>query len=135
MAELNFQFENKGRIPTDIKKTLGDLEVLKVLEPRMAFENNEPTGEIIERPVEVLSSAVGGSVVIAFEPQVDLTGLQTFDGIELTDDQVDVVAWANIDPNAFGNFADSDVKIKASGFKKVTGAKPTATPEPKKENK
>ena len=135
MAELNFQFENKGRIPTDIKKTLGDLEVLKVLEPRIAFENNEPTGEIIERPVEFLSSAVGGSVVISFEPQVDTTMLNVFDQIELNDDQVDVVAWANIDPNAFGNFADSDVKIKAIGFKKVSGNKPTAAPESKKDGK
>lgn len=119
MADLNFSFDNRGRIPADIKKTLGKLEVLKVLEPRQVFEDGEPTGEVLDRPVEFLSSAVGGSVVVTFAAGVDTSSLQTFDEIILNDEDVEVVPWANIDPNAFGNFADSDVKITAATFNRA----------------
>lgn len=134
MAELNFAFDNRGRIPTDVKKTLGTLEVLKVLEPKIKFEDGESTGEISERPVEFLSAAVGGSVVISFDPGVDTAQLKTFDQIELEDDDTDVIAWANIDPNAFGNFAESDVKIRATKFRKVNAVMPNPG-KPQQENK
>lgn len=134
MAELNFAFDNHGRVPVDVKKTFGTIEVLKVLAPAMVFEDGKPTGEISERPVECLSSAVDGGVIISFDPEVDTSQLKIFDQLELDDDNVDVVPWANIDKNAYGNAADSGCKIRASKFRKVSAAMPNPG-KPQQENK
>lgn len=130
MAEFNFQFENHGRVPCDIKKTLGEIEVLKVLQPTMVFdEENNQTGEIAERPVECLSSVVDGSVLIVFDAALDdVANLNTFEKIELDNDHVDVVPWASIDSNAYSNYAESAVKIKASKFSRVGSDKKDPVP-------
>lgn len=142
MAEFNFQFENHGRVPCDIKKTLGEIEVLKVLQPTMVFdEENNQTGEIAERPVECLSSVVDGSVLIVFDAALnDVANLATFEKIELDSDHVDIVPWVTIDSNAYSNYAESAVKIKASKFNRVGSDKknivtPSADPKTPKNDK
>lgn len=135
MARIEF-FDNGNVVPADPEATLGTLEILKVLEPRMVYEEDEegnsvPTGEISERPVECFSTIAGCSVDISFSPDVVLEGLKPFDEISLQG--VEFVPWANIDENSMSNYADSGIKIRATGFKQVTAltSKATSTSETK----
>ena len=128
MAEFRFQFDNGGRVPCDVKKTLGTIEILKVLEPVQVFEDGQPTGEVAERPVECFSETADAVVLVTFPPEVDLTGLKAFDAIELPQNSTDVVPWASIDPNARNaRDATSGIKVKAAKFKRL-GSSPTPAP-------
>lgn len=121
MAELNFQFQNSGRIPADVKETLGSVTVLKVLEPRQEFEDDKPTGEIIERQIEAFSTKAEGAILLALDPNLSTEGLKFGDELEFNDSDISLVAWSNISPNAQNAFADTGVKIKVHGFRKAGG--------------
>lgn len=137
MAGFRFQFDNNGRVPCDVKKTLGTVDVLKVLEPVQVFEDGQPTGEVAERPVECFSETADAALLVVFPPEVDLTGLKAFDAIELPQNATDVVPWASIDPNARSvRDAISGIKVKALSFKRVTITPAPAQPrKPKVEDK
>lgn len=135
MAGFRFQFDNSGRVPCDVNKTLGTVDVLKVLEPVQVFEDGQPTGEVAERPVECFSETADAALLVMFPPEVDLTGLKAFDAIELPQNATDVVPWANIDPNARSvREATSGIKVKALSFKRVTNT-PVQPRKPKAEDK
>jgi hypothetical protein len=120
MADISFQFDNKGRVPCDVKKTFGEITVLRILEPTQVFDDEQkPTGEIAERPVECFSSVVDGSILVDFAAEVNLEGVEPFTEIELHEDFVDVVPWGEIIPNGQNEFVQVNAKIKATKFTKV----------------
>lgn len=116
MARIDFM-QNKNEIPADVEKTLGELEVIQVLEPREELTRNadgefESTGTVKETPVELLSSVLEGAVEVSFEPTVAVKDLKKGDQIELMNCRF--VVYSNSQTNN-----RATVKIWSSGFKKV----------------
>lgn len=127
MARIDFM-QNKNEIPADVKKTLGDLEVIQVLEPREELARNaegefESTGVVKETPVELLSSVLEGAVEVSFEPTADVTNLKKGDRLELVNCRF--VVYSNSQTNN-----RATVKIWSSGFKKVSAEGNASKPAP-----
>lgn len=123
MAELNFQYQNSGRVPVDVKKTLGTLTVLKVLPPRTIFEEDDEgkfadTGEIGERLVEAFSSVAETPVLLNLEGKLDTSSLDYGDVLLLSDGDVSITPWGNIDANSQSYRPDNfGIKITVHSFK------------------
>lgn len=118
-------FEN-NIVPANAEKTLGSLMFISELEGRQGYENGERTGEIVDKRIEVSSDVQQSGIKIVLPSDTDLSGFKFGDQVELVD--VTFMCWAMIDADAYGNFADSDVKVTAAGIKKkgaVVPQKPT----------
>lgn len=128
---MSIKFE-ENIVPANVERTLGTVKFIKALPIRTVFEDGEDTGEIVERRAEFMSDIQTGGFIVTFPASVDLTNFSFRDVIKLTG--VTFKPWSIIDAEAFGNFADSDVKVTAKGIEKVSMAKP-APAQPNQNNK
>lgn len=112
----------KNIIPADPVRTLGVLTFVSELEARQGYDdNNERTGEVIERRVELSSDVQESILRVDLPPEADTKALKFGDVVELSG--AEFKAWAMIDENSFSNFADSDVKVTATDIKKKGGSR------------
>ncbi|MHC5217959.1 DUF961 family protein [Enterococcus sp. LJL128] len=108
----------KNIVPANPEKTLGNL-IFVSSESREGFENGERTGEIVEQRVEVSSDVQQSTIRVVLPATTDVKSFKFGDTVELVEPTF--MAWAMIDPEAYGNFADADVKVTAKDIKKKGG--------------
>lgn len=122
---MALEFEN-NIVPAIPEKTFGNLLFVAELDPREGYENGERTGEIIEKRVEVSSDVQKSIIKIVLPSSADLSGFKFGDAVEVTDPEF--MPWAMIDADAFGNYADADVKVTAKEIKKKGAPQPSKQP-------